>query len=69
MNGDTFENDGLCDGAFCVIRDDCARFTGNVGEGHHKDAARICHRLLWDGPCDHFKSINDNDYTTEPHQT
>lgn len=67
MNGDIFEHGGLCDGAFCVIRDDCARFTGNYGAECRTDAVRIRHRVLWDGPCDHFQSINDNDYSTEPH--
>lgn len=61
MEDNPFANNELCDGTCCIVREECARYMGNV------DHARVnpyivFNRRPWDAPCPHYLDIPNENY-------
>lgn len=64
MEENIFDKGELCNGAFCVVRADCARFIGNTDKSKPGNY-NVRTRRPWDAPCDYFLAIDDYDTATK----
>lgn len=59
MEDNPIQRGELCDGNCCVIRLDCARYSGNAPEG---DTRPVRRRNPWPEYCPDFLSCEQDDY-------